>query len=190
MIMDISRDWSSGPPAEWHQFVPTIYTFEVDFFHFDLNLYANDQNIIDKMLIKDENSQSDATSMMPSYLTAFVTAIVNLQASRLRSMVKIPLNAYRPEASTISFSIEVPKLTGSVSLPKWNTQSLYNLGKDQRALHIGAFRLQGSYYYLSQIRSGNVDQMKLDIFVSMISFQVHSLSISRRKIVRSKYWGG
>lgn len=57
MVMDLSRDWTTGPPAQWHQFVPTIYLFEVDLFHFDFNLYANDQNIIDKPLMKDENSQ-------------------------------------------------------------------------------------------------------------------------------------
>jgi len=56
MVIDLSWDWTTGPPTEWHQFVPTIYLSEVDLFHFDLNLYANDQNIIDKPLVKDENS--------------------------------------------------------------------------------------------------------------------------------------
>ena len=56
MVIDLSRDWTTGPPTEWHQFVPTIYLSEVDPFHFDLNLYANDQNIIDEPLVKDENS--------------------------------------------------------------------------------------------------------------------------------------
>jgi len=56
MITDLSRDWVSGEPMEWHHFVPMIYSLEIHLHHFDLNLYANDQNIIDKPLIKDENS--------------------------------------------------------------------------------------------------------------------------------------
>ena len=56
MITDLSRDWVSGEPTEWHHFVPIVYSLELHLHHFDLNLYANDQNIIDKPLIKDQNS--------------------------------------------------------------------------------------------------------------------------------------
>lgn len=56
MITDLSRDWTSGEPTEWHHFVPTVYSLEFYLHHFDLNLYANDQNVIDKPLIEDENS--------------------------------------------------------------------------------------------------------------------------------------
>lgn len=56
MITDLARDWVSGEPTEWHHFVPTVYSLELHLHHFDLNLYANDQNVIDKPMIKDENS--------------------------------------------------------------------------------------------------------------------------------------
>jgi hypothetical protein len=56
MFTDLTRDWTSGPPAGWNCFVPTIYVFELDLHQFELNLYANDQNIIDKPLVKGENS--------------------------------------------------------------------------------------------------------------------------------------
>lgn len=56
MITDLSRDWVSGEPTEWHHFVPTLYSLEVHLHHFGLSLCANDQNIIDKPSIKDENS--------------------------------------------------------------------------------------------------------------------------------------
>jgi hypothetical protein len=56
MFADLSRDWTTGPPTEWHHFVPTMYSLELNLHHFNLNLYANDQNIIDKPLTKDENS--------------------------------------------------------------------------------------------------------------------------------------
>ena len=56
MITDLFRDWVNGEPTEWHHFVPTVYLLEFHLHHFHLNLYANDQNIIDKPLIKEENS--------------------------------------------------------------------------------------------------------------------------------------
>jgi len=55
MFIDLGKDWTSGPPADYAQFVPTIYFFQLEMHHFELNLYANDHNIIDKPLVKDEN---------------------------------------------------------------------------------------------------------------------------------------
>jgi hypothetical protein len=57
MLVDLARDWTSGPPHDYHRFVPTVYAIQVDMHHFQLHLYANDHNIIDKPLIKDENGE-------------------------------------------------------------------------------------------------------------------------------------
>lgn len=55
MLTDLSRDWTSGPPSDYQRFIPMIYIFELDLHHFEINLYANDHNIIDKPLVRDEN---------------------------------------------------------------------------------------------------------------------------------------
>lgn len=55
MFTDLGKDWVSGPPADYHRFVPMIYAFELDMYHFELNVYVNDQNVIDKPLVRDEN---------------------------------------------------------------------------------------------------------------------------------------
>jgi hypothetical protein len=55
MFTDLGKDWVSGPPTDYYRFVPTVYIFELDMHHFELNFYVNDQNIIDKPLIRDEN---------------------------------------------------------------------------------------------------------------------------------------
>ena len=55
MFTDLGKDWVSGPPTDYYRFIPMIYGFELDMHHFQLNLYVNDQNIIDKPLVRDEN---------------------------------------------------------------------------------------------------------------------------------------
>jgi len=55
MFTDLGKDWVSGPPTDYCRFVPTVYVFELDMHQFELNFYVNDQNIIDKPLIRDEN---------------------------------------------------------------------------------------------------------------------------------------
>ncbi|KAI6040347.1 hypothetical protein EDC04DRAFT_2894324 [Pisolithus marmoratus] len=171
MIVDLSRDWMTAPPTEWNQFIPTVYVFEVDLFHFDLNLYANDQNIVDKPLVKDDNT------------------IFNIRAPRLHSVVTIPSNTYRPETSTIPLSIDAPDLAVSMSLPKWNTQSLYNRGKEQQVLYTRTFRLLASYNSWSEVRFDHIDQIKLDIFLSNVSFKALGWVIRYTMVLRDNYFG-
>jgi len=57
MFTDLGKDWASGPPTDYHKFIPIIYGFKLEMHHFEMNLYANDQNIVDKPLIKEENGR-------------------------------------------------------------------------------------------------------------------------------------
>jgi len=61
MFTDMGKDWVSGPPTDYQKFIPMIYDFKLEMHHFEVNLYANDQNIVDKPLIKEENGK-DAPS--------------------------------------------------------------------------------------------------------------------------------
>jgi hypothetical protein len=93
--------------------------------------------------------------------------MVNLRAPRLCILVTIPSKTYLPEATTISFTVEVPALFVSISLPKWNTQSLYNQGKDHRILHTGTSRIDGTYHYWAEAHPDNLEQLKLGISVRL-----------------------
>lgn len=55
LFVDLGKDWASGSPSDFHTFVPMHYSIQLEFHHYELNLYANDHNIIDKPLSKDDN---------------------------------------------------------------------------------------------------------------------------------------
>jgi hypothetical protein len=57
MFADLGKDWASGPPADFQTWVPMIYSVNLELRNLELNLYANDLNIIDKPLVKDDNSE-------------------------------------------------------------------------------------------------------------------------------------
>ena len=57
MFIDLGKDWASGPPADYQKFIPIIYSIKFKLHNFEINQYANDQNIVDKPLIKDENGK-------------------------------------------------------------------------------------------------------------------------------------
>lgn len=72
MFTDLAKDWTSGPPNDYERFIPMNYVFELEMYHFEMNLYVNDHNIIDKPLVKDENCKwlslsVDFASLSTSY---------------------------------------------------------------------------------------------------------------------------
>lgn len=96
-------------------------------------------------------------------------AMVNLRSSRLRASATIPSNVYLPEATTISFAVDVPELSISMCLPKWNTHFLYNQGKEYHIAQAGKFRLDGTYHYWAEVHPDNIEQLKIAIVVRRLS---------------------
>lgn len=64
MFTDLSKDWTSGPPTDYQKFIPMVYLFQLEMHHFQVNLYVNDQNIIDKPLNRDENGTMRSNSFL------------------------------------------------------------------------------------------------------------------------------
>ncbi|KAH7927135.1 hypothetical protein BV22DRAFT_1193843 [Leucogyrophana mollusca] len=171
LFTDLSRDWTSGPPTDWHQFVPMVYSFELDLHYFEMNLYANDQNIIDKPLNRDEN------------------ALVTIRAPRLTTKVIIPSNKYHPEATTIPFSLVVSDVLVCLSLPRWNTQFLYAPGREHRVIHAESFQVDASYHYFAEVHPENIEQLRLNITTNGVSFKALGWSIRYIMVLRDNYLG-
>lgn len=91
--------------------------------------------------------------------------MVNLRAPRLWTTATIPSNVYLPEATTISFAVDVPGVTVCMCLPKWNTQFLYNQGKEHPVLQASKFRIDGTYHYWAEVHPDNIEQLRIAILV-------------------------
>lgn len=79
---------------------------------------------------------------------------------------EIPSNTYRPEWTTIPFTVEAPDLFMSLSLPRWNTNALHAPAEGNNIAKLGLVRLKGSYQYFAEVRDEYVEQLKLDFTVS------------------------
>ena len=69
MFTDLGKDWSAGPPSDYHRFIPMIYAVDIELRMFELNLYVNDHNIIDKPSIREENGWSQPYPLWKPVLT-------------------------------------------------------------------------------------------------------------------------
>ncbi|KAJ7579122.1 hypothetical protein C8J56DRAFT_337033 [Mycena floridula] len=171
MFTDLGKDWASGPPSDHHRFVPTLYAIELDLHHFELNLNANDHNIIDKPLISDEN------------------ALFTLSGPRLKNTTTIPSNTYRPESTAITFSLEMPNVSLNLSLPRWNVYALHLPKEGNSLAKVETIRIDGSYRYYSEVRKDYVEQLDLSFAASGISFKLLGWSIRYLMILRDNYLG-
>lgn len=57
MFTDLGKDWASGPPSDWQRWVPIVYAVNLNLHRYEVNFYANDQNIIDKPSVREENGK-------------------------------------------------------------------------------------------------------------------------------------
>ncbi|KAK1218471.1 Macrophage colony-stimulating factor 1 receptor [Marasmius sp. AFHP31] len=171
MFTDLGKDWASGPPTHFNRFVPMVYEIDADLHHYELNLYANDQNIIDKPLMKDEN------------------AILTVFGNRLKSRTVIPSNVFRPDWTKISFSVDVPDVELRLSLPRWNVNALHAPKEGSSLAKVESFTIDGSYLYYAEVHEENVEQLKLNFDARNVAFKALGWSIRYLMIFRENYLG-
>ncbi|KAG7098617.1 hypothetical protein E1B28_000539 [Marasmius oreades] len=171
MFTDLGKDWASGPPTQYHRFVPMVYRIDLEFHQYELNLYANDQNIVDQPLTKEEN------------------AILTLSGNRLKTRTTVPSNVFRPDYSQVSFSVEVPDIFLRLSLPRWNIMAPYAPKDGSSLARMGSLTIDGSYLYYADVHEENIDQLKLEFEVRNLVFKALGWSIRYLMIVRENYFG-
>jgi hypothetical protein len=57
LISDLAKDWSSGVGSDFRHFVPNQYNFRVSMSTYTINLYINDNNVVDSPQSKDDNGE-------------------------------------------------------------------------------------------------------------------------------------
>ncbi|KAJ6593973.1 hypothetical protein B0H19DRAFT_1365929 [Mycena capillaripes] len=171
MFTDLGKDWAAGPPSDYHRFVPTTYVVELELHHYELNLYVNDHNIIDKPLIREEN------------------ALFTARGTRLKNVTEIPSDTFRPESTTIPFSIEIPDVSMNLSLPRWNTWALHAPKDGSSLAKARVLRADGFYRYFSDVRDDNVEQLKLTLTARDVAYKGLGWSIRYFMILQNNYFG-
>jgi hypothetical protein len=94
--------------------------------------------------------------------------------------VEVPLIRYRPESSTIPFTVEGEDVLITMDLPRWQTHSQASFGAD--CLHnVGKIRqlhVRGSYLYFSEVHPDHVEALSMSIDVSVLECSRRSFSIT------------
>lgn len=85
----------------------------------------------------------------------------------LSGTASIPSNIFRPNSTTIPFDMSIEPFALSLALPRWNTNALHMPSDGNSIAHARAFEIKGSYCYMSDVHRENVEQLKLELTVSL-----------------------
>ncbi|KAL5523541.1 hypothetical protein ACEPAG_7714 [Sanghuangporus baumii] len=173
MLTDLGKDWASGPPSDFNTYVPITYNLKLILNDFELNLYANDHNIIDRPLDERDN------------------VLFTFRGDVLKLTTSISSNTFRPLFTEVPFYIICPEAALLVTLPRWNTHGLIphavkcltNIGQ------LGLFRLDGSYKYHTEVRKDCIDRLKLNMELLTPSLKLVGWLIRHFMVLRENYFG-
>ena len=101
----------------------------------------------------------------------------------------MPFTKYRPDASIVSFWIEVPDVFVDLSLPRWNILSLFPTPDRNQVGRIGMLNMSGSYRYFADVKLENVDQLKLEFVGRDVVYKAFGWTIRHFMILRDNYFG-
>ncbi|KAG9009804.1 hypothetical protein FRB93_005075 [Tulasnella sp. JGI-2019a] len=171
LITDLIHDWASGPPSDFNTWVPTVYSLKFGLKDYTFKLYLNDHNVIDHPLVDENNS------------------LFLLTGTSFDAQVVIPSDRFRPSHSTVTFSFELPDAAFAMSLPDWNTHSLFTKSRPLPLGTIGSVRLDCSYMSCAEVRDDNIDKLNIDFKGRNLLFKVYGWSIRHFLRLKDNYFG-
>ena len=93
--------------------------------------------------------------------------MLTARGTHFTSGAQIPSLKFRPESTTISFWMEALEAGVSVTLPRWNTYTMFETPDRSDLGTIGLLRMEGTFLYFADVREKNVDHLKIDFKVSI-----------------------
>ena len=169
LLTDLVNDWSSGPMAEYHTFIPFEYSITLCFVNFRMFLNANDSNIINNPSDLEDNN------------------FVVIWGQRLKANLVIPSKSFRPVRNEVTFDIEA--VDGGVELrsPPRNTQHTFLDGSDVATLK--EIRIGGSYNYFTTTSPKLTDVLLLNMLGVAPRVKLYGFLVRYLMKIKDNYFG-
>jgi hypothetical protein len=91
---------------------------------------------------------------------------LDIRGAHTHAEVEVPLIRFRPESSTIPFSVQGTNIHLDMSLPIWHSQNAFGTPNTSRFGKVDDLRLRGSYLYYANPSPDHVESLTLFILVS------------------------
>lgn len=169
LLSDLISDWTSGPPGDFHTFVPFEYSISLHFANFKLYLNANDSNIINNPSDLDDNT------------------FVVVWGDVLKAGLSIPSTTFRPARSRVYFDVEACDGGFELRTPPRNTQHTFLSSSDVASLK--DLRIDGSYNYFTSTSSSLTDILLMNVYGLSPRINLHGFLIRYLMKIKENYFG-
>ena len=169
LLTDLVSDWTSGPPGDFHMFVPFEYGINLRFTNFKLYLNANDSNIIDNPSDVDENT------------------FVVVWGKTLSAQLNIPLKQFRPLHNRIYFDVKVSNGGFELRTPPWNTQHTFVNNVNVAALD--DLMIHGSYNYFTSTSPNLTDVVLVNVHGLSPEIHLYGFLVRYFMKIKDNYFG-
>lgn len=169
LLTDLISDWVSGPPSNFHTFVPFEYAINFQLNDFKIYLNANDRNII--------NSPAD---MKDNIFTM-------VYGKDLSATLNIPLNNFRPPRIQVSFDVKASDGGMDVFTPQWNTYHTFL--ENSQIARMRDLHVYGAYDYFTSTRPGLTDILNLNIDGSALKLHLYGFFVRYLITLKDNYFG-
>ncbi|KAL9104033.1 MAG: hypothetical protein Q9163_000972 [Psora crenata] len=169
LITDLIGDWTSGPPGEFHTFVPFEYSISSRFKDFRLYLNANDSNIVDNPADVSDNS----------FLVIWGEVMI--------ADISIPATSFCPSRKKVEFNVQGRDGGFELILPAWNTQHTFLEGAQVAALK--DLKIVGSHNYFTSISPTLTDTLLMDVSGESARIQLYGFLLRYMMNIKENYFG-
>lgn len=169
LLTDLVSDWTSGPPGDFHTFVPFEYSIHLNFADFKLYLNANDSNIINNPSNFDDNT------------------FVVVWGDALKAGLGIPSNVFRPARNQVRFNVEACEGGFDLRTPPRNTQHTFLHSSDVASLK--DLRIDGSYDYFTSTSPSLTDILLMNVYGLSPRIDLHGFLIRYLMKIKDNYFG-
>lgn len=169
LITDLINDWTSGPPGEFHAFVPFQYSIVLRFDDLKLFLNANDSNIVNNPSDLDDNN------------------FVVIWGQRLKADLVIPLKSFRPVRNQVTLSIELADGGVDIRTTPRNTQHTFLHGSDVATLK--KLRVDGSYNFFGTTSPNLTDILLLSVLGVAPRLDLYGSLVRYLMKIKDNYFG-
>lgn len=169
LLTDLISDWVSGPPSDFHTFVPYDYAINLQFKDFKLYLNANDMNII--------NNPADTAD---NFFTM-------LYGRNLNAAIGIPLKTFRPARNQVSFDVKANDGGLEIFSPSWNTYQTFL--DDSKIAIMDSLCVHGSYDYCTSIKPELMDILILNLDGSSLKLYLYGFFVRYLLNLKDNYFG-
>ena len=169
LLTDLINDWTTGPPGDFHTFIPFEYSLGLKFTNLSLYLNANDSNIINNPSDFDDNT------------------FIVFSSEVLTANLTIPMGRFRPARNQVAFKVDVRDSALQLRVPPRNTQQTFL--DDCKLASLKILHLDGSYDYFTSTASGLTDSLLINIHGLSPKIHLHGFLVRYFMKVKDNYFG-